>query len=86
MYDFEFKGNILGHSLCYNKALRHKEDNFMADKVELTKEQLTELTEYFKQNDFTKNMMLDREYNLNLEESKVIIKAKGFSVSIGSEI
>ena len=30
----------------------------MADKVELTKEQLNELTEYFKQNDFTKNMML----------------------------
>ena len=50
----------------------------MAEKVELTKEQLTELTEYFKQNDFTKNMMLDREYNLNCEESKVFIKAKEF--------
>ena len=50
----------------------------MADKVELTKEQLAELTEYFKQNDFSKNMTLEREYNLNLEESKVFIKAKEF--------
>ena len=50
----------------------------MAEKVELTKEQLTELTEYFKQNDFTKNMMLDRKYNFKLEESKVFIKAKEF--------
>lgn len=47
----------------------------MAEKIELTKEQLTE---YFKQNDFTKNMMLDRKYNLKLEESKVFIKAKEF--------
>ena len=44
----------------------------MAEKVELTKEQLTELTQYFKQNDFTKTMMLEREYNLNLEKSKVL--------------
>ena len=50
----------------------------MAEKVELTKEQLAELTEYFKQNDFTKNMMLDRKYNLKLEQSKVFIKAKEF--------
>lgn len=50
----------------------------MADKVELTKEQLTEITQYFKQNDFTKNMMLERKYNLKLEESKVFIKAKEF--------
>ena len=47
----------------------------MAEKIKLTKEQLTE---YFKQNDFTKNMMLDRKYNMKLEESKVFIKAKGF--------
>ncbi len=50
----------------------------MAEKIELTKEQLTELTEYFKENDFTKNMMLDRKYDLKLEESKVFIKAKEF--------
>ena len=50
----------------------------MAEKVELTKEQLTEITQYFKQNDFTKNMMLDRKYNFKLEESKVFIKAKEF--------
>ena len=50
----------------------------MAEKVEFTKEQLTEITQYFKQNDFTKNMMLDRKYNLKLEESKVFIKAKEF--------
>ena len=36
------------------KAIRHKEDGSIADKIELTKEQLTELTEYFKQNDFLK--------------------------------
>ncbi len=50
----------------------------MAEKVELTKEQLTELTEYFKQNDFTKNMMLNRKYNLISETSKIFIKAKEF--------
>ena len=50
----------------------------MADKVELTKEQLTELTRYFKENDFTKNMMLDRKYNMKPEQSKVFIKAKEF--------
>ena len=49
------------------------EDGSIADKNDLTKEQLTELTEYFKQNDFTKNTMLDRKYNLKLEESKVFI-------------
>ena len=54
----------------------------MAEKIELTKEQLNELTEYFKQNDFTKNMMLDRKYNLKLEQSKVFIKAKESSQKI----
>ena len=50
----------------------------MAEKIKFTHEQLTELTQHFKENDFTKTMMIDRGYNLNLEESKVFIKAKEF--------
>lgn len=48
----------------------------MIEKVELTPEQLEELQTFFQQNDFTANMALDREYNIENEDTKVFLNAK----------
>lgn len=48
----------------------------MNKKIKFTPEQLTELQSFFKQNDFTANMTLDREYDFSAERSEIFVRAK----------
>lgn len=48
----------------------------MSDKINLTHEQLSEVKEFFQQNDFTANMALEREHNSEGEQAKVFARSK----------
>lgn len=48
----------------------------MSDKINLTHEQLSEVKEFFQQNDFTANMALEREHNSEGEQAKIFVRTK----------
>ena len=48
----------------------------MKEKIKFTPEQLSELQSFFRQNDFTENMTLNRECNLKGEQAEIFVRAK----------
>lgn len=48
----------------------------MANKLKFTPEQLTELQSFFKQNDFTANMTLNRECNFKGKQAEIFVRTK----------
>ena len=54
----------------------HQRGDPMSDKINLTPEQLAEVKAFFQQNDFTANMVVEREYNMTGDKAKVFARSK----------
>ena len=48
----------------------------MKEKIKFTPEQLSELQSFFRQNDFTENMTLNRKCNFTGEQAKIFVRTK----------